>query len=87
MLKITRGVLKFAIESIFTHPTRTRLRAHAYRLNQLGCCAHRRQYAFTIRAAPLWNKLPADVANASSVKSFKTLLDAKWLSMFLEVPV
>ncbi len=49
------------------------------------CCIHR-QFVFTIRAVPFWNKLPAEIFSASSVKSFKTLLDAHWQSLFPEVP-
>ncbi len=32
-------------------------------------------------------KLPAEIVNASSVKSFKALLDARWQSLFPEVPI
>ncbi len=35
-------------------------------------------------SSPFWNKLPV---NASSVKSFETLLDAHWQSLFSEVPI
>ncbi len=39
-----------------------------------------------IRAIPFWNKLPAEIVNASSVKSSKTPLDASWQSLFPKVP-
>ncbi len=35
---------------------------------------------------PIWNKLPAGIVNASSVKPFQTLLDANWQSLFPEIP-
>ncbi len=57
-------------------PNSKGLRGHAYKFHQQRCCNRRRQYAFTIRAAPSWNKLPTKIVNASSVKSFKTLLGA-----------
>ncbi len=74
MFKITHGLLEFPMASTFAHPTRKGLRCHAYKFHQQRCCARRRQFAFTIRAVPFWNKLPAEKANASAVKSFNTLL-------------
>ncbi len=47
----------------------------------------RRQFVYTIWAVPFWNKLPAEIVNASLVTSFKALLDAHWQSVFPEVPV
>ncbi len=47
----------------------------------------RRQFAFTIRSVPFWSKLRPQIINASSVKSFKTYLDAHWQSLFPEVPI
>ncbi len=76
MLKITHCLLKFPMASTFAHPTHKGLRGHAYKFNQQRCCTHRRQFTFTIRAVPFWNKLPTEIVNASSVKYFKTLLDA-----------
>ncbi len=87
MFKITHGVLEFPMASTFAHPTRKGLRAHAYKFLQQQCCARRRQFTFTIRAVPFWYKLPAEIVNASSVKSFKALLDAYWQSLFPEVPI
>ncbi len=76
MMKITNGLLEFPMASTFAHPTRKGLRGHAYKFRQQRCCTRHRQFAFIIRAVPFWNKLPAEIVNASSVKSFKTLLDA-----------
>ncbi len=60
----------------FAHPTRKGLRGLAYKFHLQQCFTRRRQFAFTIRAVQFWNKLPAEIVSASSVKSFKTLLDA-----------
>ncbi len=60
MLKIT---LEFPIEPIFTHPTRSGLRGHAYKFHQQGCFTHRHHYAFSIRGDPFWNILPAEIVN------------------------
>ncbi len=57
------------------------------KFHQQRCCRPRRQFTFTIWAVPFWNKLPAETVNASSVKAFKTLLDAHWQSLFPEVPI
>ncbi len=78
MFKITHGLLEFPMASTFVYPTRQGLRGHAFKFHQQRCCMRRRQFTFTIRAVPFWNKLPAEVVNASSLKSFKTLLDARW---------
>ncbi len=83
MFKITHGLLALPVESTFTHPTRKWLRGHAYKFHQQICCTRRRQYAFSIRAVQFWNKLPAEIVDAS----FKTLLDANWQSLFPEVPI
>ncbi len=87
MFKISHGLLEFPMASTFAHLSRKGLRGHAYKFHQQRCCTRRRQFAFTIRAVPFWNKLPAEIINASSVKSFKTLLDAHWQSLFPEVPI
>ncbi len=87
MFKITVGLLEFPMESTFTHPTRTGLHGHAYKFHQQRCRTHRRQYAFSIWAVPFLNKLLAEIVNASSVKSFKTLLDKNWVSLFPNVPI
>ncbi len=87
MFKIAHSLLEFPMESTLTHPIRKGLCGHAYKLHQQRCCTRRHQCAFTIRAVPFWNILPAEIVNAFSVKSFKTLLDAHWQSLFPEVPI
>ncbi len=72
--KIIHGLLVFPMESTFTPLTRKGIRAHAHKFHQQRCYTRRRQCAFTIRAVQFWNKPPAEIVNASSVKSFKTLL-------------
>ncbi len=80
MFKIIHYPLKFSMESISTPPTHTEVLHRAYKFQ-------RRQYAASIRAVPFWNILPAEIVNASSVKSFKTFLEANWLSLLPEAPV
>ncbi len=71
MFKITHGLLKFPMASTFVYLTRQGLRSRVV----------------TIRAVPFLNKLPVEIVNTSSVKSFKALLDARWQSLFPEVPI
>ncbi len=87
MFKITHGLLEFPMESTFTHPTRKGLRGHAYKFHQQRCCTRRRQFDFSIRAVPFWNKLQAEIVNASSMKSFKILLGVLWQPLLPEVPI
>ncbi len=79
MFKITLGLLEFPMVPTFTHPTRKKRHGHAYKFHQQRCCTGRRQDAF--------NNLPAKIVSASSVKSFKTLMDAHCQSLFPEVPI
>ncbi len=81
------GLLDFPMATTFVYPTRQGLRGHAFKFHQQRCCTRRRQFGFTIRAVPFWNKLPDEIVNASSVKSFKALLDARWQSLFPEVTI
>ncbi len=87
MFKITHGLLEFPMASTFAHRTHKGLRGHAHKFHQQRCCTRRHQFTFTIRAVQFWNKLPPEVVKASSVKSFKTLLEAHWQSMFPEEPI
>ncbi len=64
------------MESTFTNPTCKKLHDYAFKVLQQRCCT--RQYAFSI---------PAAAVNASSVKSFKTPLDANWQSLIPKVPI
>ncbi len=87
MFKITHVLLEFTMEPTFTKPTRKELRDHAHKFQKQACCTRRHQYVFIIQAVPFWNKLLAEIVNASSVKSFKTLLDANRQSLFPKVPI
>ncbi len=64
MLKITHDLLEFPIEPIFTPPTYSGLRGHAYKFHQQRCYTHRHHHAFCICGDPFWSKLPAKIVNA-----------------------
>ncbi len=85
MFKITHGLLEFPMASTFVYPTRQGLRGHTFKFHQQLCCARRRQFALSIGAVHFGKKPPGEMA--SSVKSFKALLDARWQSLFPEVPI
>ncbi len=74
MFKISHGLLEFPTASTFAHPNHKVLRGHAYKFHKQRGCTRRRRFAFTIPAVPFWNKLSAEIVNASSVKSFKELV-------------
>ncbi len=71
MFRITHGLLEFPVSSTFAHPTRK-----VPPTTMLYALSQMRLH-----------KLPAEIVNASSVESFKTLLDAHWQSLFPEVPI
>ncbi len=66
--------------------SRAGLCGHVYLFHQRRCCTRRREYDFSIRAAPFGNKLQSEIVVALSVKSFKALQDANWLYLFPELP-
>ncbi len=87
MFKIIHRLLDFPMSFTFAHPTHKGLRGHAQQFHQQRCCTCRHQFTFTIRAVHFGNKLKAEIVKASSVKSFKTLPEAHWQSLFSEEPI
>ncbi len=72
IFKITLGNSLFSIEFIFTYVGR----GHVNKVYQQKYYIGHRQNTFSVHAVPFWNKLPTLIINASSVKSFKALLNA-----------
>ncbi len=87
LYKIMHGLLDFPCDAVFAAPTRIGLRGHTLKIHQQLCKAHRRQHAFSVRVVPYWNKVPEENVTATSVETFKLLLDAQWQSLFPEVPL
>ncbi len=77
MFKVTHNRLESLMPSTFI---RRRLCGHASKIHQLNFYTHRRQNAFSVRVIPFWNKMQAEIDNASSVKSFKILQDPAYLT-------
>ncbi len=69
------GLLKFPIQ-----PAQGYAATHIISINR--CFTHHRQHA-----VPFLNKLPAEIVNASSVESLKSLLEAKWMSLVPNAPI
>jgi len=59
-------------------PTHHTTRGHSLRLYVSRSTLRLRQNFFSQRAVNDWNDLPQSVVDASSVKSFKNLLDELW---------
>ncbi len=87
MYKIMHGLLNFPCDAVFAAPTRIWLRGHTIKIHQQRCKTRRRQHAFSVRVFPYWNKLPEEIVTATSVETFKFRLDARWQSLFPEVPL
>ena len=52
-----------------------RTRGHNYKLYKQQCRLDVRKYSFAYRVVDIWNNLPYDVVNASSINCFKKRLD------------
>ena len=60
-------------------------RGHQLKLSVPVCRSELRRRFFGVRVVPLWNSLPAPVAEASSIGSFKSRLDGLLGDIFFEV--
>lgn len=54
----------------------SRTRGHNYKLYKQQCCLDVRKYSFAHRVIDVWNNLPYDAVNASSLNCFKRKLDS-----------
>ncbi len=65
-------------DDLFTPSRDTGTRGHAYKLFKERFDTNVRGHFLTNRAVDLWNSLPQDVVNSSSVDQFKIRLDSYW---------
>ncbi len=77
------GLLDLLCDAVFAAPTHIGLRGYTFKIHQQLCKTRRRQHAFSVPVVPYWNKLPGEIVNAPSVGHS---LDARWQSLFPEVP-
>ncbi len=85
--KIKTGLIDADWRSFFHPPCRPGLRGHPDKVWQQRPNFRRRQASFAVRVPPLWNKLPARIASATSLPEFKTNLDREWSVLFPDVPI
>ncbi len=87
LYEIMHGILDFPCDAVFSAPTRIGPRGHTLKIHQQRCKTRRRQHALSVLVVPYWNKLPEEIATATSVEAFQFRLDARWQSLFPEVPL
>ncbi len=86
MHKIMHDLLDFPCDAVFV-ATRIGLRGHTFKVHQQRCKTRRRQNALSVRVVPYWNKPPEEIVTATFVETFKFRVDARWQSIFPEVPI
>ncbi len=85
--KIFKGEVDLNPSEFFPRPPRAGLRGHTYRLLQGPSRLRRRSGAFSVRVVKYWNRLPAHLVLAPSVRIFKKQLDRHWFEIFPAAPV
>ena len=68
-------------ENLLTKDSSTRTRGHAHKLSKKHCRLKLRQNFFSFRVVNDWNNLPAHVAEAPSMDSFKARLDKHFINI------
>ncbi len=75
--KILHGFLEgVQWQDFFQMADTSRLRGHPLKLRKDRSRPDLRKFTFSQRVVNMWNELPAEVVTASSVKMFKTKLEA-----------
>ncbi len=80
-----QGRLDMPFEEFFEAPSDRNLRRHDFQLRHRRFQRARRGAAFSVRLPPKWNALPLEVVTASTLNSFKRMLDNRWTSLFPDV--
>ena len=83
--KIIHGLVDLPIDEFFTfYDSKYETRGHSFKLKNNSFCRYQfRKYFFSVRVLPIWNSLPANVVNASSLCVFKARLNNVTLCNFL----
>lgn len=74
--KIINNLICLDYSDFFTTAVSDRTRGHNHKLYIKNCRLDICKFSFARRVCHLWNNLPHDVVNASSVESFKRRLVA-----------
>jgi hypothetical protein len=77
--KLVFGLLDVEVSDFFILRTRSITRGHQYRLSLPTCSSSTRQNFFTYRVIKIWNSLPLDSTDFSSLHRFKNSLTSNVL--------
>ena len=80
--KIIQGIDELECTNFFKLDTQSRTRGHSRKLTKLRAHSTLRQRDFSQRVVNLWNDLPTEVVNSSSINAFKSNLEKAWKTKF-----
>jgi len=83
--KILFGVIRTKSDKLFSLRNQPQLRGHNYTLNKPRCNSQTRKGFFNIRVINVWNSLPADSMNFSSLRKYCSSVDTDYLVSFCTV--
>jgi ribonucleases P/MRP protein subunit RPP40 len=81
--KIINKLVSLEFSDFFEFDHNIRTRGHNFKLRIPKFKTNFRQYFFSVRIVPVWNSLPYDIVNSTSVSQLKNLLNGFNLSTFL----
>ena len=83
--KMVFGLIDVNLSDFFKLRSDNRNRGHQYKLFLPGCSSSARHNFFTYRSAKMWNDLPSDSTDFSSLSSFKRCLTSTFLARHSKV--
>ena len=81
--KIVHNLIDLAFNDFFSYDINSRTRGHNFKLVLPKFKSHTRQKIFSVRICPVWNALPSNLVNCSTLTLFKSELLKVNLSKFL----
>ena len=87
VFKIVKGISGNDFDDFFRYIPDNGTRGHRYRLRRNHSRLEVRAKFFTNRVIPLWNKLPNQVVDCTTVDAFKRALDGCWEYTFNQLEV
>ena len=83
--KIIFGLIDIKSEEFLQRSTSTRTRRHPYKLYKQRSSKSARNSFFCQRVINIWNSLPANIVNFSSINTFKTTITQVDFTVFLKL--
>jgi len=83
--KLVFGLIDLNRSDFFILCSDERSRGHKYKLFIPSCSSSARHNFYTYQTATIWNYLPADTTDFSSLTSFKRSLNSKVLARYCKV--